>query len=165
MQNLRILRSRHAAALRLRVLDIIEDLRGDPLAWCQNRNAWRVTHDELTADLAYGFTQRQALLRCVERLLRTRSHLRVDVLLAEQALAVRMVASLDFGQRAHETLDLLDAIADGEVGEDVADVAELDLNIVFIPQDVIDLDARESDVQRMNTKLRGIEIEDGISVA
>ena len=69
-----------------------------------------------------------------------------------------MIAALDFRQRAYETLDLLDTIADGEVGEDVANVSELDLNIVFVTQDVIDLDARESDVQRVDAELRRVEV-------
>ena len=76
-----------------------------------------------------------------------------------------MVAALDLGQCAHQTLDLLRAVADGEVGEDVADVAELDLDVVLIPQDVVDLDAGEADVQRVDAELCGVEVEDRVAVA
>ena len=76
-----------------------------------------------------------------------------------------MVAALDLGQRTHQTLDLLRAVADGEVGEDVADVAELDLDVVLIPQDVVDLDAGEADVQRVDAELGGVEVEDRVAVA
>ena len=59
----------------------------------------------------------------------------------EQAGAVGVVAALDLGQSADQPLDLLRAVADGKVGQDVADVAELDLDVVLIAQDVVDLDA------------------------
>ena len=76
-----------------------------------------------------------------------------------------MVAALYLGQCAHQTLDLLRAVADGEVGEDVADVAELDLDVVLIPQDVVDLDAGEADVQRVDAELGGVKVKDGVAVA
>ena len=76
-----------------------------------------------------------------------------------------MVAALYLGQCAHQTLDLLRAVADGEVGEDVADVAELDLDVILIPQDVVDLDAGEADVQRVDAELCGVEVEDRVAVA
>ena len=65
-----------------------------------------------------------------------------------------MVAALDFGKRADKALDLLWAVADGEIRENVADVAELDLNVVFVAQNVVNLDARKSDVQRVEMCIR-----------
>ena len=44
-------------------------------------------------------------------------------------------------KRADEPLDILQPVPDGDICEDVADVAKLNLNVVFVPQQVVDLDA------------------------
>ena len=165
MQNIRVLRAGHAAALGLGVLDIVQDLPGDPLAGGQDGDARRVAHDELAADHAHGLAQGQALFGRIEGLLRAGGHHGVDVFLAEQAGAVGAVAALDLGQCADQPLHFLRAVADGEVGQDVADVAELDLDVVLIAEDIIDLDARQADVQRVDAELGGVEVEDRVAVA
>ena len=76
-----------------------------------------------------------------------------------------MIAALDFSQCANKTLDLLRAVADGEVGQNVADVAELDLNVVFITQNVVHLNACKADVQRVNAQFCRIKVENGVAVA
>ena len=76
-----------------------------------------------------------------------------------------LVAALDLGQCADQALHLLRAVADGQVGQDVADIAELDLDIVLVAQDVVDLDAGQTDIQRMDAELGGVEIKDGVAVA
>ncbi len=59
-----------------------------------------------------------------------------------------MVATFDFGQGTDKTFHLLRAVADRNIGEDIADIAELDLNVVLVPQDVVDLNACKADIQR-----------------
>ena len=76
-----------------------------------------------------------------------------------------LVAALDLGQGADQPFHLLRAVADGEVGQDVADVAELDLDVVLVPQDVVDLDAGKADVQRVDAELGGVKVKDGVAVA
>ena len=66
---------------------------------------------------------------------------------------------------ADQPLDLLGAVADGEVGQDVADIAELDLDVVLVPQDVVDLDAGKADVQRVDAELGGVKVKDRVAVA
>ena len=76
-----------------------------------------------------------------------------------------MVTALDLGQCADKALDLLWAVADGEIRENVADVAELNLNVVFVAQNVVNLDARKSDVQRVDAEFCRIKVKNGVSVA
>ena len=44
---------------------------------------------------------------------------------------------------------LLRAVADGQIRQDVADIAKLDLDIVLIAQNVVHLNARKTDIKRM----------------
>ena len=53
----------------------------------------------------------------------------------------------------------------GEISQYIADVAKLDLNVVLVAQDVIDLNARKTDVQRVDAELCGVEVEDRVAVA
>ena len=69
-----------------------------------------------------------------------------------------MVAALDLGQCADQTLHLLRAVADGKVGQNVANVAELDLDVVLIAQDVVHLNACKADIQRVDAELGGIKV-------
>ena len=98
MQNFRVLRAGHAAALGLGVLDIVQNLLGDALAGCKDGDARGIAHDELAAHHALGLAQGQALLGVVERFLRAGVDLGVNVLLAQQARTVGVVAAFDFGQ-------------------------------------------------------------------
>lgn len=138
MQNFRVLRAGHAAALGLGVLDIVQNLLGDALAGCKDGDARGIAHDELAAHHALGLPQGQALFGGVEGLLRAGGHHGVDVFLTQQTRAVGAVAALDLGQCTDQTLHLLRTVADGQVGKDVADIAELDLNIVLIAQDIFE---------------------------
>ena len=85
--------------------------------------------------------------------------------MAQKARAVGVVAALDFSQRTDKTLDLLRAVTDGEIGKDVADIAELDLNVVLVAQDVVDLYARQADIQRVHAEFCRIKIKNGVAVA
>ena len=76
-----------------------------------------------------------------------------------------MVAAFDFGQCADKALDLLRAVTDGEISQYIADVAKLDLNVVLVAQDVIDLNARKTDVQRVDAEFCRIKVKNGVSVA
>ena len=69
-----------------------------------------------------------------------------------------MVAAFDFGQCADKALDLLRAVTDGEISQYIADVAKLDLNVVLVAQDVIDLNARKTDVQRVDAEFCRIKV-------
>src|SRR5699024_541054 len=48
--------------------------------------------------------------------------------------------------------------------QDVADVAKLNLDVVLVPEEVIDLDARQADVPGVDGELRGVKVEDGVPV-
>ena len=53
----------------------------------------------------------------------------------------------------------------GEISQYIADVAKLDLNVVLVAQDVIDLNARKTDVQRVDAEFCRIKVKNGVSVA
>ena len=124
MQDVRVFRASHAAAFGLGVLDIVQYLFGDALAGGEDGDARRVAHDELAAHHALGLAQGQALLGGVERFLRAGSDLGVNVLLAQQARTVGVVAAFDFGQCADKALDLLRAVTDGEISQYIENYIE-----------------------------------------
>ena len=164
-KDVRVFRAGHAAALGLGVFNVIKNLPGNPLAGGQNRDSGGIAHDELAAHMALALPQRQAHLFGVEGLLGGSHHDGVDVLLFEKVRTVPVVSALDFCQSADQPLQLLRAVTDGQVGQNVADVAELNLNVVFIPENVIDLNAGQTDASGVDAELGGVKIEDGVAVA
>ena len=52
----------------------------------------------------------------------------------------------------------------GEISQYIADVAKLDLNVVLVAQDVIDLNARKTDVQRVDRQFGDVKVVDAVSV-
>lgn len=61
-------------------------------------------------------------------------------------------------------LDLALAVADGHIGQNVADVAEFDLDAVFVAQQIIDFDPGQAEPERVDGQLRDVEVEKARSV-
>ena len=79
-------------------LSLIHIFLGDALAGCKDGDARGIAHDELAAHHALGFAQGQAFFGGVKCFLRAGGNFGVNVFLAQQARAVGMVATFDFGQ-------------------------------------------------------------------
>ena len=75
-----------------------------------------------------------------------------------------MVAAADLRQGADQPLQLLRPVPDGQIGQDVADIPELDLDVVLVPEQVVDLDAGQAHVPGVDAELGGVEVEDGVAV-
>ena len=149
MQNFGVLRAGHAAALGLGVLDVVQDLLGDALAGCKDGDARGIAHDELAADAALALLQRQTDLPAVKRVLRGKHDLRRNVFLCQHTGRTGAPeAAAQIGHGADEALDLALAVADGHIGQNVADVAEFDLDAVFVAQQIIDLDPGQAEPER-----------------
>ena len=74
------------------------------------------------------------------------------------------IQALDILQRTDEALDVLYAVADRDIGEDIADIAELDLYVVLISEKVIYLYSGKSHIARIDRQLGDIVIEDTAAV-
>ena len=139
---------------------MLQNFRRDTLPWGQQGNTGGIAHNKLAAYPPPSFLQGEAVLLCVERLLGAGYHFRFHIFLIQKACWIPLVAPPDLRQSADQSLYLLGAVPHGEVSQDIADVAELNLNVIFIPQNVVHLDASQTDVQGMDAELGGIEIKD-----
>src|SRR5699024_1268209 len=74
--NLLILGSCHRTAFFLGIQNIFYDFFGDPLPRSQDRNPWRVAHDELPADSSLCLRKLQALRFRIKGILRCHHHIR-----------------------------------------------------------------------------------------
>ena len=109
--------------------------------------------------------QGQAGLLGVEGVLGREHHLRVDVLLAHKPGGVLPAkAPAHLRQGADQPLDLPGPVPDGQVGQNVPQVPELDLYVVLVPQQVVDLDARQAHLQGVHRELGPIEVKDAVAV-
>ena len=151
MQDIRVLRACHIASLGFGVFDIIQDLSGDPLPRRQDRDTRRITHDELAAHLPLRLPQRKTDLVRVKGLLGAGGHLGINILLAEKSRSIGVMAPFDLCQSADQALYLLRPVSDGKVRQNISNIAKLDLYIVLIPQDIVDLNACQTDIQCVNT--------------
>ena len=155
----------NGAALLLGVLDVPDNLRGDALSRGQNGDARRVAHDKLAAHVAGGLRKRQAVLFRVEGVLGGEHHLGLDVLLAHEAGGVGAAkAPAHLRQGADQALHLPGPVPDGQVGQKIAQVPKLDLDVVLVPQQVVDLDARQAHVQGVYRELGPVEVKDAVPV-
>lgn len=73
-------------------------------------------------------------------------------------------ATAQIGHGADEALDLALAVADGHIGQNIANVAEFDLDAVFVAQQIIDLDPGQAEPERVDGQLRDVEVEKARSV-
>ncbi len=96
----------------------------------EDRDAGRIAHDELRADAADRAVKRDRLLVRVERLLRARNHLRRDVFLPHERRLVALVAAANVRESGYQTFEVALTVAHRNIGEQIAEVAELGLNIV-----------------------------------
>ena len=62
----------------------------------------------------------------------------------QHAGAVPLVQAADVAEGADQPLDVLVCVAHGDIRQDVADIAEFHLDVVFVPEDVVDLDSGET---------------------
>ena len=109
--------------------------------------------------------QRQTDLPAVKRVLRGKHDLRRNVFLRQHTCrAGTLEAAAQIGHGADEALDLALAVADGHIGQNVADVAEFDLDAVFVAQQIIDLDPGQAEPERVDGQLRDVEVEKARSV-
>lgn len=92
-----------------------------------------IAHNEFAAHLSHTVLQADAALVRVEGLLGAGDHLGGDVFLVHQTAAVGLVAAADLRQGADQPLQLLRPVPDGQIGQDVADIPELDLDVVLVP--------------------------------
>lgn len=77
----------------------------------------------------------QTDLPAVERVLRGKHDLRRNVFLCQHTGRTGAPeAAAQIGHGADEALDLALAVADGHIGQNIADVAEFDLDAVFVAQ-------------------------------
>ena len=78
----------------------------------------------------------------VEGVLGGEHHLGLDVLLAHEAGGVGAAkAPAHLRQGADQALHLPGPVPNGQVGQKIAQVPKLDLDVVLVPQQVVDLDA------------------------
>lgn len=149
-RNLHILRPGQRTALFLGVLDIIHNIRSDSFAGSKNRDSRRVAHYKLAANFAYALFQWHSLFVRIKRLLWGKCHVRRQVFALQHTSRVTAVQSLDLRQCRDQPFDLQRPISGSDNGKDIADVAEFDLNAVFIPEQVIHFDACQTRVSGMN---------------
>ena len=83
-------------------------------------------------------------------MLRGECHVRSQILALQHACRVAAVQPLDLRQRRDQPFDLQRPISGGDNGKDIADVAELDLNAVFVPEQVVHLNACQTGVSCVN---------------
>ena len=144
---------------------MFEDVGRDALARREDRDAGRIAHHELAGDAAERRPERHRLLLRDERGLGRHGDVGVDVFVVEEADGILAVQALDLGERGDEPLDVHAAVARRDDGEDVADVAELDLDAVVVAEQVVHLDAGLPDVARVDRQLRQVEREARVAVA
>ena len=84
--------------------------------------------------------------------------------MVEEAASVLAVQALDVVERGHQPLDFAHAVAYGDVGQHIAYVSEFELNVVLVAQQVIDLNARKSEVEGEDGELGLVEVIDRIAV-
>ena len=102
----------------------------------------------------------QRLFLCIECILWSADDNGIDILHLEGFGGIFAVVSPYFSECCNKSFDVFRTIPDGDVGEQICNITKLCLNVIFIAQDVIDLDSRESCRARKNRKLRCIEIVD-----
>ena len=154
----------HLAAFFLGVADVGEDFVGDAFAGGEDGDAGRVAHDEFAADAAGGLFDGQGFFFGVEGFLRAVDDFGLDVFGFEHFRGVLAVVAADLGEGGDEAFDVLGAVADGDVCEEVGDVAEFGLDVVFVAQEVVDFDAGEADGAREDGEFRDVEVVDGVAV-
>ena len=69
-----------------------------------------------------------------------------------------------FRERGDEALYRVMVVADGDDREHIAHVSELYLYPVVVAQQIVDLHAREADLQRIDGELRRVEAADVLAV-
>ena len=114
----------------LGVANIIKNIAGDTLTGREDRDARRIAHDKLCADASDRLLERHGLLVRVERLLRAGNHLRRDVLLPHERRLVALVAAANVRESGYQTFEVAFTVAHRNIGEQIAEIAELGLNIV-----------------------------------
>ena len=72
--------------------------------------------------------------------------------------------TLDIFQRSHQTLDLLDPVTDGNIRQDISDITEFDLDIVFVTEQIVYFNTRQTDISGIDGQLRHIIIIDAAAV-
>ena len=164
-RNLHILRPGQRTALFLGVLDIIHNIRSDSFAGGKNRDSRRIAHDKLTANFAYALFQRHSLFVRIKRLLHAKCHVRRQVFALQHTGRVTAVQPLDFRQRRYQPFDLQRPVSGSDNGKDIADVAKLNLNAIFIPEQVIHFDACQTRVSGMDRQFCPVEGIKRITVA
>ena len=91
-------------------------------------------------------------------------HLSLIHILAEHSRSVPLVTAPDFGERAHQPFKIPFPISHRDVGEDVADVAEFHLNVVFIPQNVVHFDSRKPQVKSVDRQLGDVKVKNRVPI-
>ena len=162
--HLGVLGAEQHTVLFLGVANIIKNIAGDTLTGREDRDAGRIAHDKLRADASDRLLERHGLLVRVERLLRAGDHLRRDVLLPHERRLVALVAAANVRESGYQTFEVALTVAHRNIGEQIAEIAELGLNIVKIAQNVVHLDAGQTNVQRVHGQLGRVEIVHGVAV-
>ena len=75
-----------------------------------------------------------------------------------------LIAAPNFCKRAHKTFYFLRSVAYGKIGQYIANISKLNLNVVFVPQNVVYLYSGQSDVSCVDAQFGLVEIIDGILV-
>ena len=162
--HLGVLGAEQHAVLFLGVANIIKNIAGDTLTGREDRDARRIAHDKLCADASDRLLERHGLLVRVERLLRAGNHLRRDVLLPHERRLVALVAAANVRESGYQTFEVAFTVAHRNIGEQIAEIAELGLNIVKVAQNVVHLDARQTNIQRVYRQLGRVEVVHGVAV-
>ena len=88
----------------------------------------------------------------------------IYVLLSQHTRLVLLIPALHLIQSADQPLHLLASVSDGQVSQNIANISKFNLYVVFIPKDIIYLNAGQADLQRMHRQLCGIKIINAVAV-
>ncbi|MPN22610.1 hypothetical protein SDC9_169993 [bioreactor metagenome] len=74
------------------------------------------------------------------------------------------IKPLDLGQGRNQALDRKIAVPHRNNGQNITQIAKFNLYFVILAQDIVDLDPRKPDIQRVDRKLRMIKIKNRVPV-
>ncbi len=72
--------------------------------------------------------------------------------------------SADFRKGSHQPLYIPFPVSHGNIGQDIAQIPKFDLNVIFLSQQVIHFNTRQTDIQGVDRQFRIIKPINGASI-
>ena len=137
---------------------MLDYIRRNTLSRSYNRNSRRIAHHELSCNASLGLLKRQRLILGIEGFLRRIHNLRLNIISEVKTARVLTVKTLDILKSSHKALNILKPVTVRDISKDITDIAEFNLDIVLVTQEIINLDARKTYALSIYKKLSYIKI-------